>query len=152
PDRYPARAQERLAYVLNRLREDGTSMPEQPSRGLPALPPLVAYERPRRGIGFYFVDQVAREAKALAGIDAITGNSYTVRSTISPPLQRAVEEALQEGLWRYERNVGRVQFAGPEVSLTQAVARLEAGRAAGETRPAWQLALLNARLPLYDAH
>src|SRR6202022_1932334 len=103
PDRHRGRAQERLAYVLSRLAEDGTITSELPSRQSPALPAIVPYERPRRDIGFHFVDQVAREAKSVAGIDAITANSYTVRSTISLPLQRAVEETLQEGLWRYER-------------------------------------------------
>ena len=98
PDRHPKRAQERLAYVLSRIREDGATKSDEPARGLPPLPAMVAYERPRRDIGFHFVDQVAREAKSLAGIDAITANSYTVRSTINPQLQRAVEEALQEGL------------------------------------------------------
>src|SRR5262249_15822603 len=67
PDRHPGRAQERLAYVLSRLHEDGIG-PEPPSRGLPALPQLIAYERPRRDIGFHFVDQVAREAKAVADV------------------------------------------------------------------------------------
>ncbi len=151
PDRHPGRAQERLAYVLSRLQEDGISS-EPLGRGLPALPTMVAYERPRRDIGFHFVDQVAREAKALAGIEAITANSYTVRSTISPPLQRAVEEALQEGLWRYERSTGRLTFRAPEAGLAQAVKRVEAGRAPGEKRPAWQQALAQARLPLYDVH
>ena len=82
---------------------------------------MVAYERPRRDIGFHFVDQVAREAKSVAGIEAITANSYTVRSTINPQLQRAVEETLQEGLWRYERSAGRVQFRAAEANLAQAV-------------------------------
>ncbi len=104
---------------------------EQPSRGLPALPTMVAYERPRRDIGFHFVDQVAREAKSLAGIDAITANSYTVRSTINPQLQRAVEAALQEGLWRYERSAGRVQFRAAEANLAQAV---QAHRSGQESR------------------
>src|SRR6266849_6126909 len=152
PDRHPGRAQERLAYVLSRLQEDGVVTPEQPSRGLPALPAMVAYERPRREIGFHFVDQVAREAKSVAGIDAITANSYTVRSTISLPLQRAVEETLQEGLWRYERNAGRTQFRGPEASLAKAVKKIEAERKPGDKKPAWQQALVNARLPLYDVH
>jgi penicillin-binding protein 1A len=152
PDRHPGRAQERLAYVLSRLQETGTITPAQPHRGLPPLPTMVAYERPRRDIGFHFVDQVAREAKALAGIEAITANSYTVRSTISPPLQRAVEGALQEGLWRYERNAGRLQFRSAEASLAQAVARIEAARKPNDRRPAWQQALVNARLPLYDVH
>ena len=104
PDRHPGRAQERLAYVLSRLQEDGVLAAEPPGRGLPPLPALVPYERPRRDIGFHFVDQVAREAKSIAGIEAITANSYTVRSTVSSQLQRAVEEALQEGLSRYERS------------------------------------------------
>jgi hypothetical protein len=49
PDRHPGRAQERLAYVLSRMQEDEANPAEQPAgRGLPALPALVAYERPRR--------------------------------------------------------------------------------------------------------
>jgi len=152
PDRHPARTQERLAYVLSRLREDGVIHAEQMGRGLPTLPTMVAYERPRRDIGFHFVDQVAREAKSVAGIEAITASSYTVRSTISPPLQREVEGALQEGLWRYERNAGRLQFRGPEASLAKAVKRIEAERKAGDKKPAWQEALANARPPLYDVH
>ena len=151
PDRYPGRAQERLAYVLSRLHEDGVTA-EAPGRVLPSVPSLIPFERPRRDIGFHFVDQVAREAKALAGIEAITGNSYTVRSTISPRLQRAVEEALQEGLWRYERGTGRLSFGAPEARLADAVKRIEGTRNPGEKRPSWQLALAQARLPLYDVH
>ena len=152
PDRHPGRAQERLAYVLNRLQEDGLLSTARPGRGLPPLPSMVAYERPRRDLGFYFVDQVAREAKSVAGIQAITADTYTVRSTINLKLQRAVEEALQEGLSRYERSAGRAQFQGPEANLAKAVERAEADRKAVNTRPAWQLALTNARLPLYDVH
>ena len=152
PDRHPVRAQERLAYVLSRMQEDGVLAAEQSGRGLPALPRLVAYERPRRDIGFHFVDQVAREAKSLAGIDAITANSYTVRSTINPQLQRAVEEALQEGLSRYERSTGRVQFRAAEANFGQAIQRIDAEKKAGDKRPVWQRALASARLPLYDVH
>src|SRR6266480_6254449 len=132
PDRHPGRAQQRLAYVLSRLQEDGVVAAEPPGRGLPPLPTLVAYERPRRDIGFHFIDQVGREVKSIAGIEAITANSYTVRSTISLPLQRAVEGTLQEGLWRYERNAGRLQFQGPEASLAKAVKRIEAEKKPGD--------------------
>ena len=152
PDRHPVRAQERLAYVLSRMQEDGVLAAEQSGRGLPALPTLVAYERPRRDIGFHFVDQVAREAKSLAGIDTITANSYTVRSSINPQLQRAVEEALQEGLSRYERSAGRVQFRAAEANLSQAIQRVDAEKKTGDKRPGWQRALASARLPLYDVH
>jgi penicillin-binding protein 1A len=152
PDRYPARAQERLAYVMNRLREEGMIGPEESGRRLPPLPAMIAYERPRRDIGFHFADQVAREAKALAGIDAITASSYTVRSTIDPHLQRAVESALQEGLSRYERSAGRVQFRSAEANLGQAIQRIDVSGKPADRRPSWQQALANAKLPLYDVH
>ena len=149
PDRHPGRAQERLAYVFKRMQEDGIA---QAGPGLPALPSLVAYERPRRDIGFYFVDQVAREAKSVAGIEANTADAYTVRSTIDLTLQRAVEEALQEGLSRYERSTGRAEFIAPEANLVKAIERVEADQKAGDGRAAWQRALTSARLPLYDVH
>src|SRR5437763_8630204 len=135
PDRRPERAQERLAYVLSRLHEAGIWPTGEPRRGLPALPPLVPYERPRRDIGFHFVDQVAREAKSIAGLGTITANSYTVRSTIHPLLQRDVEETLQEGLWRYERSASRLQFQGAEANLTAAIRRIEADRKSSDKRP-----------------
>jgi 1A family penicillin-binding protein len=150
PDRHPGRAQERLAYVMSRLREDGVISSDAP-KGLPPLPKLSTYE-PRRDIGFHFVDQVAREAKTVAGVDAISANSYTVHSTINRPLQRATETALQDGLWRYERDGGRLQFRGAEANLAQAVQRAETNRKVGDKRPAWQTALASARLPLYDVH
>src|SRR6478672_10446475 len=138
PDRHPGRAQERLAYVLARLQEDEANPAEQPAgRGLPPLPALVAYERPRRDIGFHFVDQVAREAKSVAGIEAITANSYTVRSTINQQLQRAVEQGLQEGLSRYERSANRVQFRAAEANLSQPIQRIETDNRPGDKRPAW---------------
>jgi penicillin-binding protein 1A len=152
PDRQPVRAQERLSYVLSRMREDGALGAQEPSRGLPPLPAMVTYERPRRDIGFHFVDQVAREAKSVAGIDAITANSYTVRSTINPQLQRSVEGALQEGLSQFERSAGRVQFRGAEANLAESVQRVEADKKRTDRRPYWQQALANARLPLYDVH
>src|SRR5262249_32699994 len=136
----------------SRLQEEGVFAAEAPGRGLPPLPALVPYERPRRDVGVHFVDQVAREAKSIAGIEAITANSYTVRSTISPQVQPAVEGARQEGLSRYERSAGRVQFRGAEANLSQATLRIEADKRPGDKRPAWQRALATARLPLYDVH
>jgi membrane carboxypeptidase/penicillin-binding protein len=156
PDRQPNRARERLAYVLSRMGEDGMlgtePHTEGTANGLPPLPVMVASARPRRDIGYHFVDQVAREARTVAGLDRMTDTSYTVHSTIDQPLQRAVEEALQEGLARYERNNGRAQFMGPEANLGAAILRLESDRNNTDRRPFWQQALVNARLPLYDVH
>jgi penicillin-binding protein 1A len=67
-------------------------------------------------------------------------------------LQRSVEEALQEGLSRYERSAGRVEFRAAEANLAQAIDRIEGDNKAGDKRPSWQRALVNARLPLYDVH
>ncbi|HEV3394624.1 MAG TPA: transglycosylase domain-containing protein [Xanthobacteraceae bacterium] len=159
PDRHPDRARERLAYVLNRMREDGAIGADEMKQAAAALPTLVAYQRPQRDDGFYFVDHLGHEAKALAGIDSLTGGSYTVRSTLIPELQRTAEAALQEGLARYELNTGRVRFAGAETNLADAVRRIDTenaksnpGDGAKPQRPAWQQALEAARLPLYDVH
>ena len=155
PDRYPERSQERLAYVLSRLKEDGVIGADEMKRAISDRPRLVALERPRRDTGLHFVDHLNREARTFAGIDGLTSGSYTVRSTVLPALQRATETALQEGLARYELNTGRFQFQGPEANLSEAMRRIEtAPKAQGSAlpKPVWQQALENARLPLYDVH
>lgn len=151
PDRHPDRARERMAYVLSRMQEDGVITPDQAQQALQSLPRTIAFERPRRSIGFSFTDHLAREARTLASIDSLTASSYTVRSTVNPALQQATEAALQEGLARYEMNTGRQRFQKAELNLAEAVRALE-GRDAptGNAGPAWRQALEAARLPLYD--
>ena len=147
PDRNPERAKERLAYVLGRMKDDGFIDAEAAKSGMPQI---AAYDRPRRDAGFYFVDQVVREAKAVAGIDPLSSTSHKLRSTINPALQRSVEATLQEGLARYELNTGRAKFQGAEVNVADAVQKLAADPKL--TEPAWLAALRTARLPLYDVH
>src|SRR6516162_5432211 len=48
PDRHPDRAKERLAYVLERMQEDGAISAAQKDAALGAPPKLVAYRLPRR--------------------------------------------------------------------------------------------------------
>src|SRR6185437_9026684 len=163
PDRRPERARERLAYVLGRMQEDGVITPEQKAEALAAPPKIVAMDRPRRDSGFHFVDFLGREAKA-DGVESLTAQPYTVHSTINATLQRDAEAALQEGLAHYEIEAGRVQFHGPEANIAEAVQKLSAGNqtnggapggaadSAPGTMPAWQQALANVRLPLYDVH
>ncbi len=169
PDRHPERAQERLAYVLDRMQEDGLIEADKAKQAQEVKPQLVAYDPPRRDSGFYFVDHLGREAKAVAGIDALGAASYTVHSTIAPDLQRATEAALQEGLARYEQRTGRARFAGPEANVAEAVQKILEGRRAAPSQaagngleaaaqaltaklPAWQQALESVRPPLYDVH
>ena len=157
PDRHPDRAKERLAYVLERMQEDGAISAAQKDAALGAPPKLVAYRLPRRDTGFHFVDFVGREAKA-DGVTSLTARSYTVHSTIDAQLQRNTEAALQEGLARYELSTGRMQFRGPEANIGEAVRKVESDNRAGMSAamptgtPAWQQALQAARLPLYDVH
>src|SRR5260221_1580134 len=157
PDRQPGPAQGGLLYVWGRMKEEGMLSAAETDRlhrrrGLPPLPAMALSQRPRRDIGFHFVDEVSREVKSVAGVTEAAPESYTIRSTINPQLQRATEEALQEGLFLYERDNGRLEFKGAEANLSQAIGRIEAERKPNEKRPAWQQALMSARLPLYDVH
>src|SRR5205085_11279742 len=156
PDRYPERARERLAYALSRMQEDGVITAEEMKRANAEMPRLAALERSRRDSGFYFVDHLNREAKTFGGVESLTAASYTIRSTSVPGLQRSAEEALQEGLARYELNTGRFEFRGAEANLAEAVRKIEAppdANAGGPpAKPAWRQALERARLPLYDVH
>src|SRR5580658_3763413 len=146
PDRHPDRAKERLTYVLGRMQEDGVISAEQ--KNTAALPKRVAFALPHRDSGFNFVDYLGRESKT-DGVDSLTAQTYTVRSTINAQLQRDAESALQEGLAQYEMANGRVQFRGPEANIADAVKKIGPG-ASG--MPAWQQALQAVHLPLYDVH
>jgi len=79
-------------------------------------------------------------APTLAGRNGIISKSYTVHATIDVPLQRSAEEALQEGLSRFERESERVRFQGPEANLSAAVARIEGEPKKADPKPAWQRA------------
>ncbi len=151
PDRYPQRARDRFAYVIKRMEEEKIENAEE---GLPQ-PRIVPYEKPRRDSGFHFLDHLLREARTLVGMQSLTVDSYTVRSTINLKLQRATEAAVQEGLARYEIRARRAEFKGAETNLGETVYRVETDQRTkaqrrGRSRPTWQIALQNARLPLYD--
>jgi penicillin-binding protein 1A len=146
PDRHADRAKERLSYVLGRMQEDGVISAEQ--KNAAALPKRIVYAMPHRDSGFNFVDYLGRESKT-DGVDSLTAQTYTVRSTINAQLQRDAESALQEGLAQYEMSSGRVQFRGPEANIADAVKKIGASSAGTS---AWQQALQAVRLPLYDVH
>jgi penicillin-binding protein 1A len=152
PDQHPDRARERIAYVLGRMQEDGAISAAELKQASNPTATLIAYVNPRRDTGFHFVDNLAREAKSVAGIDALTSDSLTVRSTIQSDLQRATEAALQEGLARFEIDGGRVSFLAAEANLANAIKRIQPEPKTGQQKPPWLQALGQARLPLYDVH
>lgn len=127
PDRHPERARERLAYVVGRMQEDGVTAATALDAGKVTLPKTVAYvQPPQRDSGYYFLDQVTREARSVSGLATLSSAGVTVRSTVRPDLQRAAEAALQEGLAQYEIHTGHAQWHGPEANLSDAVHRIEA--------------------------
>jgi penicillin-binding protein 1A len=126
PDRHPDRAQERLAYVVSRMQEDGMAGAAAVDSAKVLLPHMIAYSQPpQRDSGYYFLDHVTREARS-AGIATLTAAGTTVRTTVRPDLQRATEAALQDGLARYEMRAGRTEWHGAEANLAEAVRRIEA--------------------------
>src|SRR5215831_10256837 len=127
PDRHPDRAQERLAYVVSRMQEDGVAGAGTIDSAKVALPQMAAYtQAQQRDSGYYFLDHVTHEARSLAGIATLTVAGTTVRTTVRADLQRATEAALQEGLAQYEIRTGRTAWHGAEANLAQAVQRIEA--------------------------
>ena len=97
-------------------RRTAWSAAEQPSRGLPALPTMVAYERPRRDIGFHFVDQVAREAKS---VGRASRRSPPTPTPCAPPSTRNCS-----GRWRRRcRRGSRATSATPAASSSAAPRR-----------------------------
>jgi penicillin-binding protein 1A len=137
PDRHPDRAQERLAYVLDRMREDGDTAAAGIDTAKLSLPRMIAYSLPsQRDSGYYFLDQVTREARSIAGIASLTTAPTTVRTTIRPDLQYATEAALQEGLAQYEIRSGRTEWHGPEANLDEAIRRIETSPPAAPEAPA----------------
>jgi penicillin-binding protein 1A len=152
PDRYPDRARQRFTYVMNRMREDGAIEPGDMGSSHGELPTVIGRAQGRRDRGYHFIDLVAREAKQIADIKLLTEDTYVIRSTIDPKLQKAAEAALQEGLAAYEQRSGRAKFEAAEANLADAVTEIERRRAGTWDVPAWQHALQRARLPLYDVH
>jgi membrane carboxypeptidase/penicillin-binding protein len=132
PDKYPERARERRAYVLARLKEEGTITEAEMNAALKSELGLKPIEAARRDSGFYVVDFLNREARTFAGVDSLTAGSLTVRSTINAGLQRSVEEALQDGLANYERGTGRQTYTGPELNLADSIRRIQAATPAPE--------------------
>ena len=152
PDRYRDRAHERLAYVLDRMLDDGVIDAAQMKQAQADRLAVVAFTRPRRDSGFALVEHLRREAGTLAGVGSLTAASYEVHSTIHPQIQWAAEIAVQEGLARYEQRAGRVNFKAAEGNLTEAIKRVQADPKADRTKPAWRVALEAARTRLYDVH
>ena len=152
PDKHPERAQQRLGYVLSRMKEDGVISGEQMAQALSSKPTILALSTARNESGLHLLEHVARETKALAGRDQQGSGSNVVRTTIHPEMQRATEAALQEGLAKYELNSGRAELKGGEANVSDAVQQIAIDQGQAQIEPPWLKALERVRLPLFDVH
>ena len=117
------------------------------------IPTLVAWERPRRDFGFHFTDQVAaRGARHRRRRGAHRPDLHRPLDHHPAAAARRREPPCRKGSARYEAATGRVQSQAAEANLGDAIRRIETQGQANAEKPAWQQALTNARLPLYDVH
>ena len=161
PDRHPERAKERLAYVLGRMQEDGVISPEQRAEALAAPPKIVALDRQRRDTRVPF-----RRFSRPRGQDG--RHREPDRPTLHGAFDHQRHPAARDrsrvaggtGALRDRKRARAVPWSGSEHCRRGAKAfcrepRRRAGRpadAAPGTTPAWQQALANVHLPLYDVH
>lgn len=143
PELHPDRLQERREYVLSRMKEDGYIQEPAFDAAVKEQPKLADFESPRNRAAFYFLDEIQRDARQVAGINSLTSASYVVRSTIHRDLQKIAEEALQDGLENYELMAGRSGEFQPAGSLTESIE---------DYKIPWQDALAKAHPNLYDVH
>lgn len=148
PDRQPERARDRRQYVLNRMREDCEAArrghcptPQQINDSANKPLGTVKFESPTTKGGFYFMDAIQKETKALTGLDLKSESTHVVQSTINPVLQRATEQAVREGLMDYEANTGRKVWTGPQGSIANDI---------NKYKMKWEEVLPRVQPRLYD--
>jgi penicillin-binding protein 1A len=143
PRRNPARALERRNWVLGEMVANG-KLPAADLKGLQARPIETVTTRPVANVapyGGFFMEEVRRQLierfgeTADDGPNSVYAGGLWVRTTIDPDIQKAAEQALRDGLVRYDRIRG---WRG-------APARIDLG-------DGWQSRLRAINLPLgYDS-
>ena len=150
PDRHRDRAQERLAYVLGRMQDDGVITDAQLKDAQAERLDIATLSRPRRDTGFHIVDQLGREARHRRRHRALTDT--VLRGALDHPPAIAAAPRRRRcrtgSPIRAERRPDRVprRRDQPRRSDPKTAADPNADRA----KPVWQLALSEFRLPLYD--
>ncbi|MFM9977768.1 MAG: penicillin-binding protein 1A [Sphingomonadaceae bacterium] len=117
PDRQTQRALDRRNYVLREMRNNGfitaAQYAEANAAPLGTVGRTVQREQP---VGDYFLEEVRRSLiarygdKAEDGPYSIYAGGLWVRVSLDPRVQQAAEEALRDGLLRYDRGKG---WSGP---------------------------------------
>jgi penicillin-binding protein 1A len=141
PFRYPDAARARRDWVLDRMAEDRVITGEEAAAAKAAPVMATAFRRPDAIAGAdYFAEEVRRELVDKFGPEQTTTGGLVVRTSLDPELQTAAEQALRDGLMRYDQRFGG--WRGP-VGHLEGGARLRANWAetlAGTARPPGMLA------------
>ena len=116
PDRHPQRALERRRYVLREMRVNGYITPAQEAAAdaapLGTVPRSDARREAEKPFEGYYMEEVRRELMARYGTsesdgaNSVYAGGLWVRSSLDPTVQKAVEQALRDGLVRYESGTG----------------------------------------------
>ena len=105
PYRSPDLVITRRDYVLRRMREEGYITEDQ-YRETIDLPLLVVPNRKKDLRAPYFAEEVRRYLESTYGAEGLLEQGLQVDTTLDPPVQRAAETALEEGLIRLDHRSG----------------------------------------------
>jgi penicillin-binding protein 1A len=116
PDRHADRALERRAYVLREMQANGyiTAAQQQAANAAPlgTIDRSDTRRDAEKAFDGYYMEEVRRELIAKYGTDAgdsansVYSGGLWVRSSLDPAAQKAMEQALRDGLVRYEAAAG----------------------------------------------
>nr|WP_223799861.1 PBP1A family penicillin-binding protein [Sphingomonas nostoxanthinifaciens] len=116
PDRHAERARDRRSYVLRQMRENNYITPAQEAAADASPLGTVARSDARRdaerAFDGYYMEEVRRELIAKYGTDdndganSVYAGGLWVRSSLDTAAQKAVEQALRDGLVRFEAAAG----------------------------------------------
>ncbi len=125
PGRYnPVTAKERVTerrnYVLREMYQNGyidrATMDDNIAAPLRSVQngdyPAFRNSLPPRG---YFTDEIRRQLSGTFGQEEFFAGGLTIRATMDPELQDAAANALQRGLERYDRGLGRWRGTGQTI-------------------------------------
>jgi penicillin-binding protein 1A len=105
PLRNPDRAIRRRNLVLSEMEHDGKISPEQAASAM-AEPLGLKIETPPNSIAPYFVEEVRRQLEKEYGVDEVHGAGLRVYTTLDLDLQKVANQAVLDGVARYERRRG----------------------------------------------
>lgn len=106
PGRYPARAEERRNYVLNRMLEDGYINRSVALRA--ASEPIILHKRDEKEIirASYYAEQVRSEAIRMLGKEQFYKGGLTIITCLDSSLQQFAEDSFIGAIKAYDHRYG----------------------------------------------